>query len=38
MGENGDGFIIPWSKVKDYNIIEKGESGDWNFDDEDEDY
>jgi hypothetical protein len=28
MGEEGDGFIIPWSKVKDYNIIEKGEDHD----------
>ena len=28
MGEEGDGFIIPWSKVKDYNIIEKGEDDD----------
>lgn len=38
MGENGDGFIIPWSKVKDYNIIEKGESdeGFEDFDDEDD--
>lgn len=39
MGENGDGFIITWSKIKDYNIIEKGESHEDDEDfDEDEDY
>jgi len=37
MGENGDGFIIPWSKVKDYNIIEKGESHGDDYEDFDED-
>lgn len=36
MGEQGDGFIIPWSKVKDYNIIEKGGHGD-DYEDFDED-
>jgi hypothetical protein len=35
MGEEGDGFIIPWSKIKDYNIIEKGHGSDY-FDDEDD--
>jgi len=24
MGENGDGFIIPWSKIEDFSILEKG--------------
>lgn len=38
-GDSGDGFIIPWSKVKDYSIIEKGEShDDWEDFDEDDDY
>lgn len=36
MGDSGDGFIIPWSKIKDYSIIEKGESPD-DFEDFDED-
>lgn len=35
LGEEGDGFIITWTKIKDYNIIEKGLSGDDYFDDED---
>jgi hypothetical protein len=39
MGEQGDGFIIPWSKIKDYNIIEKGSHGDDLEDfDEDDDF
>lgn len=37
MGDQSDGFIIPWSKVKDYNIIEKGESHGDDYEDFDED-
>jgi len=35
MGDDGDGTIIPWFKVKDYNIIEKGGDHD-DFEDFDE--